>query len=59
MRRLGHPNIVAYLGGQEELEKRRLYIFTEYAAGGSVASLIEQYGDSRCRANYPVLLLTR
>ena len=53
MRRLSHPNIVKYLGGQEVLGARReeggfsiacLCIFTEFVAGGSVESLLEQYG---------------
>jgi len=44
MRRLRHPNIVKYLGGQEELEQGRLYIFTEFVAGGSVGALVKTYG---------------
>ena len=44
MRRLQHTNIVKYLGGQEEPSEGRLYIFTEFVAGGSVQGLIQSYG---------------
>jgi len=44
MNRLSHENIVTYLGGQEDIEGGKLYIFTEYVAGGSVQALLSQYG---------------
>lgn len=54
MRRLNHPNIVKYLGGQEISQAGGgggggsavscLCIFTEFVAGGCVESLIAQYG---------------
>ncbi len=44
MRRLSHANVVRYLGGEEELTNGRLYIFTEFVSGGSVQSVLQQYG---------------
>jgi mitogen-activated protein kinase kinase kinase len=44
MNRLSHVNIVTYLGGQEDIEGGRLFIFTEYVAGGSVGALLGLYG---------------
>ena len=39
---LNHKNIVRYLGTQRTQEY--LYIFLEYIAGGSIASLLQKYG---------------
>lgn len=37
-----HPNIIAYLGDSEDAGS--LYIFLEHASGGSLRSLIKQFG---------------
>ena len=42
LRELDHPNIVQYLGTQRT--KRRLYIFLEFASGGSVSSRLKNFG---------------
>lgn len=39
---LQHPNIVRYVGTLRE--KRSLYIFLEYVAGGSIASMLARFG---------------
>ena len=43
LRELRHPNIVQYLGSNSDDE--HLNIFLEYVAGGSVASMLVNYGS--------------
>ena len=38
--RLSHPNIVTYLGSDYSELESSLYIFLEYVAGGSLASIL-------------------
>eukprot|EP01063_Lacrimia_lanifica_P037268 TRINITY_DN7601_c0_g1_i1.p1 TRINITY_DN7601_c0_g1~~TRINITY_DN7601_c0_g1_i1.p1 ORF type:complete len:536 (+),score=159.12 TRINITY_DN7601_c0_g1_i1:145-1752(+) len=42
MKRLNHPNIVRYLGA--ERVKTQLHIYLEFVTGGSMASLVREYG---------------
>jgi len=42
MRSLDHPNIVRYLGC--DTDEDSLYIFQEWVPGGSIASMLKQYG---------------
>mmetsp|Transcript_20668 Transcript_20668/g.50738 ORF Transcript_20668/g.50738 Transcript_20668/m.50738 type:complete len:589 (-) Transcript_20668:166-1932(-) len=39
---LMHPNVVQYLGAKKD--DRLLYIFLEYVSGGSLASILRQFG---------------
>ncbi|ORX80671.1 Pkinase-domain-containing protein [Basidiobolus meristosporus CBS 931.73] len=41
---LKHPNIVRYLGSQ--MDEEHLNIFLEYVPGGSVAALLEKFGNA-------------
>lgn len=41
-RSLRHPNIVSYLG--HELKDGALYVFMEFVAGGSLSSIIHEFG---------------
>ena len=45
LRTLDHPNIVQYRGTQRT--ETKLYIFLEYASGGSVASKVSQFGKKK------------
>ena len=42
MRKLSHRNIVHYFGG--EVDGEVLYIFCEWAAAGSVESMLKKFG---------------
>lgn len=46
MRELEHPNIVRYLGTDVNSDERRrkLYIFCEWVAGGSLQGMVDQFG---------------
>ena len=44
MKELEHPNIVAYVGACVDEEKGFVYIFQEWAPGGSVAHLLKNFG---------------
>jgi mitogen-activated protein kinase kinase kinase len=44
MRQLSHVNIVNYLGVEAELDQCKCYIFCEWVPGGSVQSMIDQWG---------------
>ncbi len=44
MKSLDHPNIVRYLGAEEDLSKNILNIFQEWVPGGSVSSLLKKFG---------------
>ena len=44
MRELEHPNIVRYLGTDVSEKDRKLYIFTEWVAAGSIQHMINQFG---------------
>lgn len=48
LRVLSHPNIVQYLGTERfhdlNSQQNTLHIFLEYVSGGSIASLVEQFG---------------
>lgn len=41
--KLEHPNIVRYLGAKQEEED--VYIYMEYMPGGSISSMLKQYGS--------------
>lgn len=41
---LRHPNIVAHKGEQLSVSQRKLYIFMEYIAGGTLKDSLRQYG---------------
>jgi len=41
--KLDHPNIVKYLGAKQEHED--VYIYMEYMTGGSLSSMLKQYGS--------------
>jgi len=41
--KLDHPNIVKYLGAKQENED--VYIYMEYMPGGSISSMLKQYGS--------------
>lgn len=43
MQHLSHPNIVAYRGTKRDVEN--LNIFLEYVPGGSIASLLQRFGQ--------------
>lgn len=43
MRRLAHPNIVRYIGADRVDD--HFYIFMEYVAGGSLRSLLDEFGS--------------
>ena len=44
MRTLRHPHIVSYLGTEIDIKLNKLYIFQEWVPGGSVKSILDQYG---------------
>ena len=44
MRTLRHPHIVSYLGTEIDIKDNKLYIFQEWVPGGSVKSILDQYG---------------
>eukprot|EP00559_Dactyliosolen_fragilissimus_P008567 CAMPEP_0184872280 /NCGR_PEP_ID=MMETSP0580-20130426/41195_1 /TAXON_ID=1118495 /ORGANISM="Dactyliosolen fragilissimus" /LENGTH=684 /DNA_ID=CAMNT_0027375049 /DNA_START=356 /DNA_END=2406 /DNA_ORIENTATION=- len=44
MQSLDHPNIVRYMGAEIDHSKHMLYIFQEWVPGGSVSSLIKNFG---------------
>ena len=44
MRSLRHRHIVSYLGTEIDVKERKLHIFQEWVAGGSVKSILDQYG---------------
>lgn len=44
MRKLSHPNIVEYLGSQLDAATQNLDIYMEFVAGGSIATMIKEYG---------------
>ena len=44
MKTLHHPNIVAYLGAELKMELGRFYIFQEYAPGGSLDTVLRNFG---------------
>ncbi|EJK76952.1 hypothetical protein THAOC_01259, partial [Thalassiosira oceanica] len=44
MKTLKHPNIVRYLGAEVDRPRNILHIFQEWAPGGSVSSLLRQFG---------------
>lgn len=44
MKTLKHPNIVRYLGAEVDRSRNILHIFQEWAPGGSVSSLLRQFG---------------
>lgn len=44
MEHLRHPNIVVYLGHEFSTTKRKLYIFMEYVAGGTILDALQRYG---------------
>ena len=44
MRTLRHPHIVSYLGTEIDVKDNKLYIFQEWVPGGSVKSILDQYG---------------
>ena len=46
MKRLTHKNLVCYYGAEILIEETKLYIFQEWAAGGSIAGLLEKFGGS-------------
>lgn len=58
LQRIAHRNIVRYVGAQRD--DGRFYVFLEYIAGGSVASLLAQFGPFRERVvrNYSRQLAT-
>lgn len=44
MERLRHANIIVYLGHELSVSKKRLYIFMEYASGGTISDALKRYG---------------
>lgn len=44
MRSLKHPNVVQYLGAEIQQAEHRLLIFQEWVPGGSIQTLLHQYG---------------
>ena len=44
-RKLKHPNIVGYIGSHLNNDEQKLYIFLEYVPGGSIASMLERFGQ--------------
>jgi serine/threonine protein kinase len=44
MKSFDHKNIVRYIGTEIDTEKHMLYIFQEWVPGGSVASLLKNFG---------------
>lgn len=44
MERFQHPNIVAYMGHEVSASKRKVYIFMEYVAGGTISDSLQRYG---------------
>jgi mitogen-activated protein kinase kinase kinase len=44
LEKIKHDYVVIYKGCKISVDKKNLYIFMEYMPGGSVASMLKQYG---------------
>lgn len=44
MRNMSHPNIVSYIGTKVDMDKEVVYIFQEWVSGGSVNSMLANFG---------------
>ncbi|CAE7842237.1 mkkA, partial [Symbiodinium sp. KB8] len=59
MEGLQHPNIVQYLGSSFLVKQQKLLIFLEFAAGGSLLSVLQQFGSKHVGQGLPAALVAR